>query len=336
MLFIQPLQFVKWKEDDIIPIVSKADHSHMVATKEYRKGEIMSDNIENLLNKVGLYEEIDLLSEDYTTIEKIAKGEYKARFYCSKCKMDSIFQSIEIAVKYKQKLTLMALPYNIQKNYEEIDLRTKEDSLKDYTKSKIQTLTSKFNSILLLNFTCAMHEEEIYTFVLKVENKKIQKIGQYPSVATIEQKSFKNFRKELGNYYPELTKAIGLAAHGIGIGSVVYLRRIIEFLVEEVHQEARYQNDNWDDVQYMGLHFDQKIKALENHLPKFFVDNRNTLYSVVSKAIHELTEDECIRLFPLLYKSIETIVSIRIADREEKEREKELTKMLGKEYQGLQ
>lgn len=77
----------------------------------------MVDNIENFLNKAGLYEEIDLLSEDYTTIEKIANGEYRTRFYCSACKMDSIFQSIEIAVKYKQKHTFMALPYNIQKNY---------------------------------------------------------------------------------------------------------------------------------------------------------------------------------------------------------------------------
>lgn len=295
----------------------------------------MVDNIENLLYKSGLYEEIDLVLEDYTTIEKIAKGEYKTRFYCSKCKMESIFQSMEIAVKYKQKLTIMALPYNIQTNYEEIDLRTKVDSLKDYTKSKIQTLITKFNSILLFNFTCVMHEEVIYTFVLKVENGRMQKIGQYPSLATLEQKSIRNFRKELGEYYPELTKAIGLVAHGIGIGSVVYLRRIIEFLVEEVHQEALSQHEDWDDEKYMSLHFDQKIKALECYLPRFFVDNRLTLYSVVSKAIHELTENECIRLFPLLYKSIETIVSKRNVEREEKEREKELSNMLGKGYQGL-
>lgn len=295
----------------------------------------MVNNIENLLCKAGLYEEINIVSEDYTTIEKIAKGEYKTRFHCTKCKMDSIFQSIEIAVKYKQKLTIMALPYNIQKNYEEIDLKAKIDPLKDYTKSKIQTLINRFNSILLFNFTCALHEEVLYTFVLKVENGRMQKIGQYPSLATLEQKSINNFRKELGDYYPELTKAIGLVAHGIGIGSVVYLRRIIEFLVEEVHQEARSQQENWDDAQYMSLHFDQKIKTLENHLPKFLVDNRISLYSIVSKAIHELTEDECIRLFPLLYKSIEMIVTKRNTEREEKEREKALSKMLGKEYHRL-
>jgi hypothetical protein len=39
--------------------------------------------------------------------------------------------------------------------------------------------------------------------------------------------------------YREFGKAVGLGAHGVGIGAVVYLRRIIESLIEEAHQTAK-------------------------------------------------------------------------------------------------
>jgi hypothetical protein len=35
--------------------------------------------------------------------------------------------------------------------------------------------------------------------------------------------------------YKKFTKGLGLAAHGVGIGSFVYLRRIFENLIEEAH-----------------------------------------------------------------------------------------------------
>lgn len=38
-------EFVKCKEDSIIPIVSKADHSHMAATKEYGKSQFRYDEV---------------------------------------------------------------------------------------------------------------------------------------------------------------------------------------------------------------------------------------------------------------------------------------------------
>ena len=41
--YYSALQFAKCKEDNIIPIVSKADHSHMAATKEYGKMQFKYD-----------------------------------------------------------------------------------------------------------------------------------------------------------------------------------------------------------------------------------------------------------------------------------------------------
>src|SRR5260370_11936217 len=61
----------------------------------------------------------------------------------------------------------------------------------------------------------------------------ITKIGQYPSIADLQFPFLQKYRRSLGEQYQELTKAVGLFANGIGIGSFVYLRRIFERLIEE-------------------------------------------------------------------------------------------------------
>ena len=45
--YYSALQFAKCKEDNIVPIVSKADHSHMAATKEYGKSGFQYDAEQN-------------------------------------------------------------------------------------------------------------------------------------------------------------------------------------------------------------------------------------------------------------------------------------------------
>jgi len=36
----------------------------------------------------------------------------------------------------------------------------------------------------------------------------------------------------------ELSTAIGLYSHGVGIGSLIYLRRVFEFLIDEAYNKA--------------------------------------------------------------------------------------------------
>ena len=68
-------------------------------------------------------------------------------------------------------------------------------------------------------------------FDLITTDNKIIKVGQYPSVADMTIPEIKKYRKVLGSEYRDYAKAIGLFANGIGIGSFVYLRRIIENLI---------------------------------------------------------------------------------------------------------
>ena len=85
-----------------------------------------------------------------------------------------------------------------------------------------------------------------------MKETKLIKIGQYPSIGDILTPDIKKYRKVLSDEkLKEFHKAIGLKAHGVGIGSFAYLRRILEYLIEEAHQKAKKEEGtNWDEVKY--------------------------------------------------------------------------------------
>ena len=134
------------------------------------------------------------------------------------------------------------------------------------------------------------------------------KIGQFPSRAVLDFGSLdsvfdielnKSFRAELGT-------AIGLRAHGIGVGSFVYLRRIFEGLVEDAHQKAML-SEGWNDAKYRSNRMSEKIKMLHNYLPSRLTRTAN-MYSILSKGIHEMDENECKKYFDLVFDAIKMIL----------------------------
>ncbi|MES2041071.1 MAG: short-chain dehydrogenase [Pseudomonadota bacterium] len=144
----------------------------------------------------------------------------------------------------------------------------------------------------------------------------IQKIGQHPSLAELNLYDVKKYSQTLDkSYYKEFTKAIGLAAHGVGVGSFVYLRRIFEFLIEETHKIAAIEH-SWDEAIYNRSRMGEKIDLLKTQLPNFLVANKQ-VYSILSKGIHELTEDECLKYFPVLKHGIEIILDAKLRKNEE-------------------
>jgi len=68
-----------------------------------------------------------------------------------------------------------------------------------------------------------------YEYFFKVTDEQVMKIGQFPSIADISNSETAQYRKLMSNEdASEFYKAVGLAAHGVGIGSYAYLRRIFE------------------------------------------------------------------------------------------------------------
>ncbi len=147
------------------------------------------------------------------------------------------------------------------------------------------------------------------------------KIGQYPSLADLAQAENNKYRIVLEkNKFKELSRGIGLAAHGIGIGAFVYLRRVFESLIENAHLEAK-TDSQWNENKYKESRMDEKIKQLKEYLPEFLVKH-SSIYGILSKGIHELEEEECLSIFPAIKTAIELILDEKIRAKELAEKEK--------------
>lgn len=166
-----------------------------------------------------------------------------------------------------------------------------------------------------VELTCSRNSQHKLLFLLMIDAEKrtIQKIGQCPSIADLNMYDVKKYASVLGKtVFPELTKAIGLAAHGIGVGSFVYLRRIFEGLVQGAHQVAK-SDEGWAEEEYEKARMGEKIQLLHRHLPSFLVENR-AIYGILSKGIHELSEAECLDAFPVVKVSIEIILDAKLEE----------------------
>lgn len=147
-----------------------------------------------------------------------------------------------------------------------------------------------------------------FIVIYKRYGSELIKIGQYPSRAELDFGELDQAFKGLGkNDRKELGTSMGLYAHGVGIGSFVYLRRIFESLVEAAHLQAKSGNDEWDESKYSSLKMTEKIKELKGYLPSRLVKSAS-LYGILSKGIHELSEDECIETYPLVKQAIQLIL----------------------------
>lgn len=166
------------------------------------------------------------------------------------------------------------------------------------------------------NFVCTRHPDHRLHFAFRHDTKAmtLTKIGQFPSIADLALPDAQRYRTILGpDRYKEFARAIGLFAHGIGVGSFVYLRRIFEGRIDDAHEYAKADKD-WDETTY-PLRMEDRILALRAHLPQFLVANR-ALYSIMSLGLHELTEEDCLAHFPVVRTGIELILDEKIVEQE--------------------
>ncbi|TDT41967.1 hypothetical protein CLV90_3200 [Maribacter spongiicola] len=158
-----------------------------------------------------------------------------------------------------------------------------------------------------------------YYILWDPQTKEITKVGQYPSVADFHISEVKQYNKLLSNEkMREFTKAIGLAANGVGIGSFVYLRRIFENLIQEAYEIALSES-KIDSSIFQSARMDDKIKLLKEYLPNFLVENKS-MYSILSLGIHELDEKTCLANFDTLRVGIEIILDEKLDEYRKKEK----------------
>jgi hypothetical protein len=180
-------------------------------------------------------------------------------------------------------------------------------------------------SVFIRKFNCSRKSDESshnQVFIFRVIDSNLIKIGQHPTLADLTKNEIKKYRKLNGEIYSELNKAIGLFSHGIGIGAFVYLRRIIEKHILAPKINKLLEEGKITDEDFFKSDFKGKVNWAKDQLPDFLVKNKK-IYSVLSKGIHELDENECKECFPVLKSAIEIILD-EVIERNEKEKKNKL------------
>lgn len=264
---------------------------------------------EDFYINTSLYTEYEITDDDRDAVFELVFTQKTIDCYCIDCNTHSVFKPVENRPN-KTSHGQFYFPITGQKDWQ-------------------FTLVSDID-VFEKEFHCSRNVDHLLSFFLQIKLGKIQKIGQYPALTEIAEQEIKKFKKILGNdYYQEFSKAIGLYTHGIGVGAFVYLRRIIEnFIIIPTYQTAKLKPD-WDEDKYQKSRVKEKINLLKTDLPQFLVENP-VLYSIVSKGIHELTEDECKKYFPILKTCIEFLLTDLEAKRTTELKRKEMQEKLGK------
>lgn len=211
--------------------------------------------------------------------------------YCIWCKKESIFDTRE---------RIYETPY--------------------HPESEFVAWMKRSNGFDRVMHSCTRAEGHNYYAYYFKSGSFLTKIGQWPSPADFQIPQAEKYRKILGEgQYKEITRGIGLSAHGVGIGSFVYLRRVFENLIEEAHVKAQTENKEFPNNEYLQARMDEKIRMVQDCLPEFLVENRG-LYAILSKGIHDLTENECLQYFETVKIGIEQILDEKIIQREKAEK----------------
>lgn len=171
------------------------------------------------------------------------------------------------------------------------------------------------------------HLLHIYIDLLRITQSSgiIQKIGQNPSVADLNKNMARSFRHVTSDTdMQELVRAIGLSAHGIGIGSYVYLRRIFERIILEAYFQ---KTDRMPEGEFMSMRMGDRINYLSGDLPAFLVENKK-IYGILSAGLHELDENQCLEHYEILFESIIYILEERKESAEKAQRLKSIARKI--------
>ena len=169
------------------------------------------------------------------------------------------------------------------------------------------------SGIRQVKLKCKQYDDE-FSFIVDYQHslKTLLKIGQYPSVADFHKHELNKYSTILSKEtLREFSRAIGLAANGIGIGSYVYLRRIFETLIKEASEKAILDNVITKE-DFSKSRMEDKIELLKDYLPQFLTENKH-IYSILSLGIHELDEQTCLEDFDALRIGIELILDEQLA-----------------------
>jgi len=282
----------------------------------------------DFLLKSGLYDRIEVNQENIQQLINLLAGRVRIESYCTTCQEMRVF-SLETIKVWRSSPKGMV-----------------EDTLADQlvrfqTRVKISKTPAPGQAplnepwvwndasiqshmrVLPLSFCCSMNECHKLDIIIATDGNELVKISQHPSVADIAFPELKQYRKVLSKGdMGEMRRAIGLHAQGIGVGSYVYLRRILERVIDQAKDMA-IADSAITEAEYVPKKMAERIKMLKDYLPDILVNNP-TVYGIISKGIHELSEEDCIEYFPIVKECIFMVLEKWEQARKKAESEKQL------------
>lgn len=257
--------------------------------------------VDYLINE-GLYGDgINITEDNIEDLIQLIGGKVNINMYCPKCRHKSVFRGNPV-LYFRATSNAAGIPYSTG-NSQKYDLANTISKNISYAEG-FEIWNHDINDdtrIMTFKFDCAKDETHHLDYVVIIENNNIKKIGQYPSIADLENFDLKKCEKIINKQdKDELKRAIGLYSSGIGIGSFIYLRRVIERMIKVAGDKA-IMDKKINENDFNKLHIVEKIKNLDGYLPEIIIKNA-FVYGIVSKGVHALSEDECLLYFPALWK----------------------------------
>jgi hypothetical protein len=254
-----------------------------------------------LVAQTGLYAPIPISDIAPALLFLVLNG--ASDIYCPECKRMSVFRVLQPASNIVSNIKSPPILKNLSPKPKDFK---HED--RDFT----------------LELNCTRLATHRILVIFRVAQDTLIKIGQYPSVADLQLDQLSKYDGVLAeSMRKDFARAIGLNAHGIGIGAFVYLRRIFESLIEESHK-AVLGEPGWDDDLFQRSKTDDRIRLLKHKLPELLVANA-AIYSILSKGIHSLTDDECLEHYATIKLGIELILDEKISREQTDLAKKQLT-----------
>ena len=292
------------------------------------------DNVfAQFLQTKGLYDHIEITEKNISELCDLIGGKVKLNLYCKICEETRVFSMQATTFLFPvddDKKEIRSLAKELMWNQR---FQTMKDTPRPGENQEVREWywsnwqTQDATRVMVFPFVCAMDDTHHIDYIVRTEGNTMWKIGQSPSVADLTFPELDAYRKiTTERDRKELRRAIGLFASGIGVGSYVYLRRIFEHLLIQAKTNA---GSAINDEEFDKARVNEKITMLKDHLPSMLTSNP-TLYGILSKGIHELSEDDCIEYFPVVKDCIFMILDEWEEMRKKAEKEKSISASLSK------
>lgn len=284
------------------------------------------NDIPHIVHHMNFYE-----NKDVRYLKMLTTQGHNCYHYCPFCKKE-LYVTIEehpSENEFSKSLITTYSYMSMSEEFEGYDQYATTEAAKRYGNFTEQIFDE--NKTIKINLECtAKDKHKFYVIFQLTKDNNLMKTGQYPSILDFDNslKEYKKFLKDK-DITKELTKAEILKTHNMGVGAFLYLRRIFEKLIFEKFDQAKIDKniDQQEEATFRNDSTKDKVKTLheKGYLPAFVYETNSFVYSILSKGVHQLDEEECNSHYDTLRLTVLLILKEQV-DMEKNEKLKKSTK----------